>query len=184
MNNSIKNLLLSAALLLVIPVFLSCAGSAQTSCGPADGPAVGSFSGPAGSGQASGLAVGGRFRNISEIRDRDWILEEIWVNSIQVHIDRTGGGREIFTLRFDTDSISGAGAPNRYFAPYTDSGFNTLSIGMIAGTLMAPLFEPEGLKEHEYFAYLGNSRVWDLINGKLELYSRDNNGNPVVLIFY
>ena len=150
----------------IIPVILSCAGNATA--------------------QTAGTRSGGHAgsRSISEIQDRNWILEEARVNSNQVQIDRSIGMQEIFTLRFEADRISGVGAPNRYFAPYSAGQNNTLSMGMIAGTLMAPLFEPEGLKEHDYFTYLGNVISWDIINERLVLNSRDANGNPVVLIFY
>ena len=164
MNNTIKNAFIYLGIFIIIFTTLSCAGGAAA--------------------QTAGSHGNIRItRNISEIQDRNWILEEARVNNIPVQIDRAFGGHEIFTLRLETDRISGVGAPNRYFAPYTSGQNNTLSIGMIAGTLMAPLFEPEGLREHEYYAYLGNAESWDIVNGNLELYSRDVNGNPVVLIF-
>ena len=157
MNYSINKTILPAVFLLIITVMLSCAGFGSAST---------------------------RYRDISEIQDRNWIIEEIIINSSPIQLNHISGEREVYVIRFGTDSISGVGAPNRYNAPYTAGERNSLSIGLIAGTLMAPLFEPEGLKEHEYFTYLSNVNSWNIIDGKLELYSTDNYGSPVVLIYH
>jgi hypothetical protein len=48
---------------------------------------------------------------------------------------------------------------------------------------MAPLREPEKLKEQEFFAYLQNATKWNMVKGNLELHSADNNGTATVLVF-
>ena len=123
--------------------------------------------------------------NIGTIRNRDWILQEVRIGTATVKIDRTGTANEnsIYTIRFDADRISGTGAPNRFFAPYTATGNSALSIGMIAGTLMAPLFERSDLRERDYFNYLQKIYRWSLINGKLELYTLDDKNLEVILIY-
>ena len=129
-------------------------------------------------------AIGGA--DFSEAQGRDWFLSEVASGSGIVIIDRKGaaaGFGETYTLRFDEERLSGMGAPNRYFAPYASGEGNSLSIGMVAGTLMAPLFENENLKESEYFAYLGKARRWELRNGKLNLYSSSIDGGEAVLVF-
>jgi hypothetical protein len=48
---------------------------------------------------------------------------------------------------------------------------------------MAPLREPEKLKEQNFFAYLQNTVKWNLAGGNLELYSTEEDGTGVVLVF-
>jgi heat shock protein HslJ len=93
------------------------------------------------------------------------------------------GMENAYTLRFDGERLTGMGAPNRYFAPYTQGGGQTLSIGAIAGTLMASFSEPENLKEREYFGYLENAAAWDLVHGQLRIISRNGRGGETVLVF-
>jgi heat shock protein HslJ len=118
----------------------------------------------------------------SEIQGKDWILEEIRINSATVRIDRPNNV-ECFALRFDAERISGIGFPNRYFAPYTAGEGNSLSIGTMGSTKMASFFEIDGLKEDDYFAYLANVKSRNIRNGKLELTGTGKNGEAIVLIY-
>jgi heat shock protein HslJ len=118
----------------------------------------------------------------SDFQGKDWILEEIRVDSATVRIDRPNNV-ECFTLRFDAERISGIAFPNRYFAPYTAGEGNSFSIGVAGSTKMASFFEIDGLKEDDYFIYLANARSRDIRNGKLELTSTGKNGEAIVLIY-
>ena len=123
--------------------------------------------------------------SFSDVQGRDWVLVELksGANSISIKRPAANGMGEIYTLKFDADRLSGVGAPNRYFAPFTAGDGHTLSIGMIAGTLMAPLFENEDLKEQEFFGYLNRVNRWELVNKKLELYSSSENNTETILVF-
>jgi heat shock protein HslJ len=125
--------------------------------------------------------------DFSGVQGKDWNLAEVRVGQEQIVIDRAAWAEEdfgeIFTLRFEAELVSGAGAPNRYRAPYSLSADNAISIGMIAGTLMAPLREPEELKEHEFFALLQKANKWSLAGENLELYSEKEDGTEAVLVF-
>jgi heat shock protein HslJ len=118
----------------------------------------------------------------SDIQGRDWILQELRINSAVVRIDRPPN-TEAFTLRFDAGRVGGIGFPNRYTGPYTAAEGNSLSIGSLISTLMVSLFNIEGLNEHEYFAYLSNAKSWNIQNGKLELTTSGKNGEAVVLVY-
>ena len=106
---------------------------------------------------------------------RDWALAQLRSEAGNVIIDReklaAQGFGGAFTLRFDAERISGAGAPNRYTAPYTLGEDQSICIGLIAGTLMAAIFEPEELTERDYFSLLQNVSRWNLADGSLELYA-------------
>jgi heat shock protein HslJ len=123
----------------------------------------------------------------TDVQGKDWVLVETQSASGTIRLDReqlAGDGFEgIYTIKFDEDRVAGMGAPNRYFGPYSQGEGKALTIGNVAGTLMAPLREPDGLKEHEYFALLGKVSRWDLREGRLELFTVDAGGNSVTLIF-
>ncbi|MDR2924001.1 MAG: META domain-containing protein [Treponema sp.] len=123
----------------------------------------------------------------SDVRDRDWKLTEVRAGKDKIIFERAmlaqEGPNEIFTLRFDAERVSGVGCPNRYFAPYALTEKKALDIKPIAGTLMAALFEPEQLKEREFFAYLENADKWNIVKGNLELRSTNDDGAEVVLVF-
>ena len=121
-------------------------------------------------------------RHITDIQGKDWILEELRINAATVRIDRPHN-TECFTLRFDAERVGGIGLPNRYTGPYTAGEGTSLSIGLLASTLMVSLFNIEGLNEHEYFAYLSKVKSWNIQNGKLELTTSGENGETVILVY-
>ena len=151
---------LCAVFILAALVFASCAGKA-------------SFGG--------GKAV------FKDVQGKEWILLEVRNQGKTVSIDRkkldAGFPNGAFTINFDEDRVSGVGAPNRYFGPYTADSNKTLSIGNLASTMMAAIFEPEGIKEHEFLDYLSKTKRWDLKSGKLELYGANSSGAETVLVF-
>jgi heat shock protein HslJ len=146
---------------------------------------------------ANGPVPAAGFSGISGITGKDWKLIEVRSSadaSASAGTD-TGASRfsrgelaeagmeNAYTLRFDEERLSGMGAPNRYSAPYTQGAGQTLSIGVIASTLMASIREPENLKEREYFDYLENVNKWEFVQGQLRLISRNGRGEETVLIF-
>ena len=85
--------------------------------------------------------------SITDIQDRDWFLAELRRGSETIRIDRTRPGAEdVYTIRFEAERLSGTGAPNRHFGPYTSGEGNALSIRMVASSMMAALFENEDLR--------------------------------------
>ena len=122
----------------------------------------------------------------SNVVDKDWKLIAVRGPG-NITFDRSKLAEEnfadIFTLRFDKERVNGVGAPNRYFAPNTLADKQGISIKAIAQSQMAPLREPEKLKEQEFFAYLQNTTKWNMVKGNLELHSADNNGAATVLVF-
>ncbi|MCL2479504.1 MAG: META domain-containing protein [Treponema sp.] len=122
-------------------------------------------------------------KDISIIQGKDWYLDEVKSSQTFISIDRTNSSGDVFTLMFDTERISGIAAPNRYFGPYTAGDNQTLTLSRMGSTLMAPLYEFNDLKEQDYFNYLEKVTGWDLINGKLELYTLDGSGNDTTLVY-
>jgi len=123
----------------------------------------------------------------SDVINRDWVLVEVRIKPENIIIERgkaaEGGLGDIFTLRFDTERVSGIGAPNRYFAPYTLADKQGITIKTAAQTQMIALFEPEELKEHDFFVYLHNTAAWNVVKGNLELSSKSEDGAEAVLVF-
>jgi heat shock protein HslJ len=120
------------------------------------------------------------------VLDKEWHLSAVRLNAKTIVIDRNALAEyfdEIFTLHFSEGRLSGVGAPNRYFGPYTLADRQAISIGALASTLMAAFREPEELKEHEFFAYLQNVTRWNLAGENLYLYSRGDDGREAILVF-
>jgi heat shock protein HslJ len=132
------------------------------------------------------LTLTGAIVPFSDVENRDWQLAALRNDSQFMEIDRIALAEyfdEIFTLHFAAGRLSGVAAPNRYFAPYTLGNNQDIAIGIIAGTLMAALFEPEELKEGDYFSYLQNTHKWNLTDGNLELHTKAEDGTAKVLVF-
>jgi len=136
---------------------------------------------------AGGASFGGGKAVFKDVQGKEWILLEVRSQGKTVSIDRSkldaGFPGGAFTINFEEDRVNGVGAPNRYFGPYTTDSNKSLNIGNLASTMMLALFEPEELKEHEFFDYLSNAKRWDLKSGKLEIYSANSSGAETVLVF-
>jgi hypothetical protein len=78
--------------------------------------------------------------------------------------------------------LSGKGAPNLYMAPYTAGPGNSLTIQSLDATKL-PIFNPEFIKEKEYFEYLSRIKTYTLGDGRMEFTTADENGRTLVLVF-
>ncbi|MDR2746822.1 MAG: META domain-containing protein [Treponema sp.] len=119
------------------------------------------------------------------VTGKEWRLAELR-NGAGVGFSRdtlNTGSAGIFTLEFQDGMVFGRGAPNTYRAPFERGEGQNLGIRPGAATLMAPLGEPEGLTEGEYFKYLERVYRWNLDAGTLELHTRDENGMDAVLVY-
>jgi heat shock protein HslJ len=123
----------------------------------------------------------------SDVMNKDWNLAEVRVKPENIIIERDKlkeeGFGDIFTLRVDAERVSGVGAPNRYFAPYTLADKQGITVKMVSQTMMLAIREPEKLKEHDYFAYLQNAAKWNMVKGNLELLSKAKDGAEAILVF-
>ena len=119
----------------------------------------------------------------SEIQARYWDLAEVKNGSATINIDRTNIPIDIYTIKFESKRLIGAGAVNFYYAFYTKDGNNCLSIRRIACTRVGTLYEMKDFPEYEYFQHLEKVNRWNLRDGKLELYTYNENGDEVILIF-
>ncbi|MCL2443927.1 MAG: META domain-containing protein [Treponema sp.] len=121
----------------------------------------------------------------SDVMGSEWKLKEVYINGADTLFRRDGlpDYNELFTLAFIDQTMSGVGAPNRFSAPYTLSDNQAISVLPARATLMASLWEPEYLKEHDYFNYITNSFKWNIVNGNFELSSRTGDGRDVRLVF-
>jgi len=125
--------------------------------------------------------------NFSAVSGKDWKLIEINVNDRVILFDRDAlvneDAGDIFTFNFDAQRISGKGAPNLYSGPYTLSANQAISMNPVSSTRMAPLRQPERLRENDFFVYLNNVYKWNLVDKNLELYSKTEDGAEVKMVF-
>jgi hypothetical protein len=123
----------------------------------------------------------------TDVIGKNWRLTEYLVidrgSFLNRHSVTRSGAGESFTLRFDRDLVSGVGTTNRYSAPYNLGEGRTISISTVRSTLMAPIQEPAGLREHDFFVYLQSAYSWNIVGGNLELNSRTEDGREIRLVF-
>jgi len=121
----------------------------------------------------------------SSIEGNEWKLIEVYIDGRDTRFNRSTLPEELsnfFTLNLDGEIINGVGSPNLYSAPYTISN-NQIKILLIRSTMMASLFQPENITEHDFFNYMQNAYEWKLVNEKLELHSKTESGSEVKLVF-
>jgi len=119
----------------------------------------------------------------SEVQGRRWNLTEVKHNSVTISIDRDKAPIDMYTIKFEPTHLVGAGALNFYSAAYVARSNHTLAIIRFARICGDAPFEMENFTEHEYFRQLQSANRWDIHDGKLELYTYDEYGAAVVLIF-
>ena len=123
----------------------------------------------------------------SDVIGKTWYLTELRqtgvVGIVPYQDIQPFEGTLIYTLSFNAEDVSGTGFINFFRGPYTVGNGQALWIKEMAVTLMAPINEPSGLKEDDYFNYLVNTYRWNLAEGNLELQSQGADGKETVLIF-
>lgn len=124
---------------------------------------------------------------VTDFKSKDWKLVEVFIDSKNINFNRKDLANEkagdIFTLKFDAENLSGVGAPNRYSAPYSLSDKQNISVMPIRATQMASIWQPEKLKEYDFFIYMQNLSEWAIVSGRLELTSKTEDGRTVKLVF-
>jgi len=141
-----------------------------------------------------GCTSTGKKTNMSNFADgagKDWKLIEVSIAGTfnrEIIFDRSAlskeGAGNYFTLRYDAQNIAGTAAPNRYSAPYTLGENHEIKLPYpIRTTLMATIFQPEKLPEHEFYGYLQNVYAWRNVNGNLELRAKTEDDREVRLLF-
>jgi heat shock protein HslJ len=125
--------------------------------------------------------------NVADFKGKDWKLVEVWIDSKNVNFNRKDlineKAGDIFTLKFDAENISGMGAPNRYSAPYSLADKQGINVKPIKSTQMASIWQPEKLKEFDFFIYMQNLSEWAIVNNQLELSSKTGDGRTVKMVF-
>jgi hypothetical protein len=159
--------------LLAACLIISCAGGADTKQQSEK--------------QASKTEKAADKTDFSSVLGKIWQLSEIKDGSNTVVLDRAqlqaDNMGDVYQLKFDGKQASGKAAPNTYRGPYTLGEADKISIGNAASTLMAAVKEPDALKEHEYFAYLAKVSKWSMVNGLLSLWTANDAGSEIVLVF-
>ena len=124
--------------------------------------------------------------NLSSVINIQWNLIEVYIDGTDTQFRRAyqpAVQNDLFILTFNGEMLSGVGAPNRFSAPYKMGEDQTISVMLVRSTLMAALFEPVNLREHDFFTYIQNAYKWQLVNGNLELLSITESDLPVRMVF-
>ena len=122
-------------------------------------------------------------KNFSEVQGRCWNLAEVKNKSVAINIDRSKAPIDIYTIKFESDHLTGTGAVNFYSASYAAREDHMLSIIGFARIRDDTLYEMDNFTEYEYFRHLQRVNRWNIRNGKLELHTYDDKGTGVILTF-
>ena len=129
--------------------------------------------------------------DLSYVMGKEWKLIQVHVNdtfSREVLFDRKTLSKEdagnIFILKLEKEMLSGTAAPNNYTGPYTVNEVEkTITVMPMRTTLMASIWQPEKLREQDYFTYLNNAYKWSVSNGRLLINSKTAEGKEIVLTY-
>jgi len=128
----------------------------------------------------------------SSVAGKEWKLIEVRIDSPirrEILFDRSSLSKEnagnAFTLRFDNGNLNGTAAPNRFSAPYTlGQNENDITISPMRSTQNPSRWQPERIREPDFFQYVQNIYRWELnSNGNLVLFSRNEEGQEVRMMF-
>ena len=123
---------------------------------------------------------------------KEWKLIEVHIeNPIvtrEVLFDRASLSKEnagkAFTLKFEEDKLSGTAAPNTYSGPYTlGEEEKSITISPLVTTMMAALWQPERIREQDYFLYMSNVYKWDIVENRLILFTKNEADQEVLMVF-
>jgi len=179
-----KLLMLVLAILFICLMASSCTSTPVCACtGPDDCPLMKS--------ELVQEISAGEIANLALVAGKDWKLVQVSVSdafSRQVIFDRNTLAKEaagnIFILKITADTLSGTAAPNTYSGPYTiNVAERKITVQPMRTTLMASLWQPEKLREHDYFTYLNNTYKWYVSNKKLLLNSKSEDGKEILLTY-
>jgi heat shock protein HslJ len=105
----------------------------------------------------------------SDLAGTSWVLEQI--NDAAGARPAANGSQP--TLDFGTDGrVTGNATCNRFFGPYTQDGA-TLSVGMLASTMMACTDESWNEQEQAYMAALGAAEQAQIVGDTLVISGAD-----------
>jgi heat shock protein HslJ len=118
-----------------------------------------------------------------EFQGRNWYLAEVKSNTAIIKIDRIKAPTNIYSIRFEAERFIGIGAPNRLFGLYTVNKGHSIFLQSIRSTRINPIYEMRSFNEQEYLAYLKKVNRWEIQKEKLHLYSSNEDGEQIILIF-
>ena len=154
-----------AFLLVLILVMMSCASNSQ---------------------RLQESTGGGSMLNFSDVIGKEMKLITVFVSGGDINFKRDTLPEPLanaFTLKFDDRIAGGMAAPNRYTAPYTLGENQSITIGLMATTLMASFIEPENLNEQTFIGFMQNAYAWTIENNNLVLLCKNAEGYEVRMVY-
>ena len=118
-----------------------------------------------------------------KFQGKNWYLFEVVIETNTIRIDRGDKPSLIYTIMFNSERFTGIGAYSRYFGPYSVKKDHSLFLRKVTSTRLGPKYEMDAFNELEYFKYMENVTRWEIRAGNLELYSSDDDGTQVILMY-
>jgi len=118
-----------------------------------------------------------------KFQGKNWYLYEVVSGANVIRINRDDKPNLFYSIMFNSERFTGIGAYSRYFGPYTVKKDHSLFIKRVASTRLGPKHEADAFNESEYFSYIERVTHWEIRAGKLELYSSNDDGYQVILVY-
>jgi hypothetical protein len=118
-----------------------------------------------------------------KFQGKNWYLYEVIIGTNITRINRDDKPSLFYTIMFNTKRFTGIGAYSRYFGPYSAKKDHSLFLIKVTSTRLGSKYETDAFNEREYFTYIERVNRWDIRLGKLELYSSNDDGSQVILIY-
>jgi len=118
-----------------------------------------------------------------KFQGKNWYLFEVVIGTNIIRINRDDKPSLIYTIMFNSERFTGIGAYSRYFGPYSVKKDHSLFLRRVTSTRLGSKYETDTFNEREYFKYMENVYRWEIRGGKLELYSSDDDGAQVILVY-
>jgi len=118
-----------------------------------------------------------------KFQGKNWYLYEVIIGTNIIRINRDDKPSLIYTIMFNAERFTGMGAYSRYFGPYSVKKDHSLFLRKVTSTRLGSKYETDTFNERKYFTFIERVNRWEIRSGKLELYSFDDDGAQVILIY-
>jgi len=121
--------------------------------------------------------------HLLKFQGKNWYLYEVIIGTNIIRINRDDKPSLIYTIMFNSKRFTGIGAYSRYFGPYSVKKDHSLFLRKVTSTRLGPKYETDTFNEREYLMYIERVNRWEILAEKLELYSSDDDGAQVILVY-
>jgi len=118
-----------------------------------------------------------------KFQGKNWYLFEVIIGTNVIRINRDDKPSMIYTIMFNSERFTGIGAYSRYFGPYSAKKDHSIFFRKLTSTRLGAKYETDIFNESDYFKYIENADRWEMRADKLDIYSSNDDGVQVILVY-